>query len=164
MPVWLIVLLVGIVLEAVFIFLCAYFSGGHSSLDWGTEDLLSGIFLFFSIVTGAALFIGTPIIGVAEKEYDYVQYENIYSVRGTNDNVEGSFFLGTGTIDEDTYYVVFVEDEKYIKLNKYNVENTFIVEVETGDNYVRCIKEKWSMNDCYILYVPKGTIVVEYRI
>ena len=165
MPVWLIVLLSCLVVTLVLGYILANkFIWNIEKWNYDkkecTEMFLTGTFVIFL----ASTLVAPLFIGMAEETYDYVQYENIYSIRSTDDEIDGSFFLGSGYIDEKTYYVVFVEDEKGIKLNKYNTINTYIVEVDNGNYYVRCVKEKWSMSDYYILYVPVGTIIVEYRI
>lgn len=150
MPVWVIILIVAVVAIIVFVALGC----------WLSEETFWGIGTLIGIVG----VIACVAVGPLECNYDYVKYENIYSIRSTNDDIDGSFFLGSGYIDEDTYYMVFVEDEKGIKLDKYDTRYTYIVEVDDGNHYVRSIKEKWTLQGYYILYVPVGTIIVEYRI
>ena len=150
MPVWVIILIVALVAIIVFAALGI----------WLSEE----IFWDIGALIGIVGVIACVAVGPLENSYDNIQYENIYSIRSTNDDIEGHFFLGSGYIDECTYYVVFVEDEKGIKLNKYDTRRTYIVEVDDGNHYVRHVKEKWTLGDYYILYVPVGTIIVEYRI
>lgn len=150
MPVWGIILIVAVVAFIVFMALGCW--------------LHEGDFCGIGVLIGMVGMIACIAVGPLEHNYDHVQYENIYSIRSTDDDVDGRFFLGSGYIDEDTYYIVFVEDEKGIKLNKYDTKYTYIVEVDDGNHYVRHVKEKWTLDDYYILYVPVGTIIVEYRI
>jgi hypothetical protein len=150
MPVWVIILIVAAVAIIVFAALGC----------WLSEET----FWYIGTLIGIVCVIACTAVGPLEHNYDHIEYENIYSIRSTNDDIEGHFFLGSGYIDEDTYYMVFVEDEKGIKLDKYDTRYTYIVEVDDGNHYVRHIKEKWTLGDYYILYVPVGTIIVEYRI
>ena len=150
MPVWVIVLIVVIVAIVVLLSL-GYFLA---------EESFCGV----ASLVGIIGFVATFFCGLAERSYETIIYDNIYSVRGTYDEIDGFFFLGTGTIDEDTYYVVFVEDERGYKLQKFDAIRTYIVEVDDGNYYVEHVKEKWTLSDYYVLYVPVGTIIVEYRI
>lgn len=164
MPVWVIVLLSGFLFFTLSMFIAIRMCKGVSGWSWETEDTIETICTVLCVISFFGTAIATPLVGIAEQEYYEIQYENIYSVRGTNNDLEGNFFLGTGSIDETTYYMVFVEDNRGYKLEKYNSMYTHIVEVDDGHYYTVRYKEKWSMNDEYILYVPEGTIFVEYRI
>lgn len=165
MPVWLIVLLSCLFVSLVLGYILANgFIWNIKKWNYDKKDCVETFLTGIFVTLLASMLVAPPIIGSAEQTYDYVQYENIYSVRGTNDDIDGSFFLGSGHIDEESYYIVFVEDEQGIKLNKYNTRHTYIVEVDDGNHYVRLKKDKWDMYDYYILYVPVGTIIVEYRI
>lgn len=150
MPVWVIILIVAVVAFIVFTMLGLFID----------KEIFCTIGALICIVSAVAC----TVVGPLEHNYDHIEYENIYSIRSTNDDIEGHFFLGSGYIDEDTYYMVFVEDEKGIKLDKYDTRYTYIIEVDDGNHYVRHVKEKWTLGDYYILYVPVGTIIVEYRI
>lgn len=164
MPVWLIVLICSACLIAFAVVLASVCDRYSYRLNFRQEDTAS-VFTILGFIIGVLGVVASPIIGCKlEKEYRYVQYENVYSVRGMNDDLDGQFFLGSGYIDEVTYYMVFVEDDKGVKLKKYRYSNTYIVEVDDGHHYVECIKEKWQWDEEYILYVPVGTIIVEYKI
>ena len=127
---------------------------------YNSENIMTttfGIIGFFSLI------FSMPFYSLEHTE-DYVVHDNIYSVKGTNDEVSGQFFLGSGRINERTYYIVFVKDKYGIKMEKYNVCNTYIVEVSDNHYYIRYIKKKWEFKGKYLLYVPEGTVIVEYKI
>lgn len=164
MPVWLIVLISGITLSTILIGICVLIDKFGTPFSFSTEEtlgILTGAFGGICIVMTA---IATPLVASYEEEYYDIQYESIHSIRGTNNDLEGGFFLGTGDIEETTYYYVFVEGGHGYKLEKYDSRVTHIVEVEEGPYYTVRFKEKWSKYDEYILYVPVGTIIVEYKI
>lgn len=165
MPVWLIILLSGLAVTVILAYIsCKGLIWNIEKWDYYKKDCVETFLTLLTVTLGISTVVAPIVTGMAEHNYNYVQYENIYSIRSTDEDIDGSFFLGSGHIDEDTYYVVFVEDEKGIKLNKYDTNNTYVVEVNDGNHCVRHIKEKWSMQDYYVLYVPVGTIIVEYRI
>ena len=164
MAVWQIVLLSGILLSVILIASLVLIDRKGTNLDWNTEDILATTLCVIAAISIFGTLFGTPIVAMFEEEYYKVQYEDIYSVRGMNNESEGSFLLGTGAIDEETYYYVFVKDTNGYKLEKYNTRDTHIVEVDDGNYYVVIFKEKWTNYDQYILFVPIGTIFFEYRI
>ena len=155
---WLLVLLVSVALCAAGIMLLKW-----AESKWDREGL-EVLGMMMVVIFSAAGIIGTPIMVGLEETYDNVVYDNIYSVRGTDNEVEGRFILGSGYIDEDSYYIVFIEDDKGIRMEKFNAENTYIVEVTDGHHYVKDTKEKWTLNDYYTIYVPEGTVIVDFKI
>ena len=68
--------------------------------------------------------------------------------------VEGNFFLGTGSIGETEYYYSFIQTEKGIKRFKADVSRSYIIE-DTNEPYVR-IKKNGRQYD---FHVPAGTII-----
>lgn len=155
---WLLVLLVSLGLCIAGITLSKW-----AASQWDREGL--GVLgLEMAVVFGATAIFGSILTGVAEETYDKVVYNNIYSVRGTDNEVDGRFFLGSGHIDEDSYYVVFVEDDKGIGMRKFDTDFAYIVEVPDDHYYVRYTKEKWTLNPYYTIYVPEGTVIVEFKI
>ena len=158
MKVWIILGIVTII----FIVLCIICFMKHQDSEYydSKYENMGIMFAFISVI----LIMASASVGALEEEYNEVLYDNIYSVRGINSDVNGSFFLGTGSVDEDTYYVVFVEDDKGLRMEKFNTEKTYIVEVEDSNYYVKKVKEKWESNEYYYIYVPKGTVIVEFKI
>lgn len=164
MPVWLIVLISGIALFVILIGICVAVDKFGTPFSFSTEETLEILTGAFGGICIVATAIAAPLVASYEEEYYDIQYESIHSIRGANNDLEGGFFLGTGSIDERTYYYVFVEGEHGYKLEKYDSRVTHIVEVEEGPYYTVKFKEKWSGYEEYILFVPVGTIIVEYKI
>lgn len=157
MKIWIILGIVAFIFLVIFI-ICMIKDKGYYEDDRyhiiSTISLFACIFLYMSMIFVACL----------EDEYNEVVYDNIYSVRGVNSEVNGAFFLGTGSVDESTYYVVFVEDEKGLRMEKFNTRKTYIVEIEDNNYCVKITKEKWEIYDYYTIYVPEGTVIVEFKI
>jgi hypothetical protein len=91
----------------------------------------------------------------------------------------GSFVLGTGSIEHRDYYYVFTDmgNNQWLK-QKFPMETTFIKEVTTEPRalaYRRTIYSQWlktwmwwlenflDTTESYVLEVPKGTIIEEYK-
>ena len=157
MKVWMILGIIFIIFVVIFV-ICAIKSHNY----W--KDSRYIIMTVISGIISAILIIFTIFFNCLEEEYNEVLYDNIYSVRGVNSEVNGVFFLGTGSVDESTYYVVFVENEKGLRMEKFNIENTYIVEIEDNNYCVKRVKEKWEFNEYNYIYVPKGTVIVEFKI
>lgn len=157
MAIWLMVLLVGIILVLTALLLAVFFAYVKNDED---KSFPFGVLTFLlTLVFGIATFI----VADFEEEYSIVEYDNIYSIRGLNGGTESTFFLGTGTIEEKTYYYVFVETDRGFELKRYRTYFTVIKEVDDGNYYIAKQKNKWE-SEYYILYVPKGTIVVQYTV
>ena len=155
-----------LILLSVFIFnLVKYIKaikGRWSSYDEEDASLgmtMSSIFGVFALVL--------TIIGICH----YPMYQtpssthivDIMSIsRGSS--VEGHFALGTGTIEEQSYYFYYYETEKGIKLGKVPADNTYIVET---DEFVPSIYEVKEANTFFTynnLYVPVGTVMTVYSL
>lgn len=79
-------------------------------------------------------------------------------------SVEGHFALGSGTIEEESYYFYYYETEKGIKLGKVPADNTYIIET---DEFVPSIYEVKEANTFFTynnLYVPIGTVMTVYSL
>ena len=123
--------------------------------------------------------------------YDYNiplnQEAKIYSICAV-DSISGSFFLGSGYISSDRYYYFYIEQEGGLVLCKSNASDAIIYETDLltpkiaiscenfalGINYT--VEEfvsrniKYNLDDSEIhvksikLYVPKGTIIKEFKL
>mgnify|MGYP000630283228 CR=1 FL=1 len=151
--------------------------------------ILMGILLYFAYknercgkleyiaIIGLTIFfyiIGSAMINEIFGTYKPVSGEtkNIISLRNNNE-VSGSFILGSGRIDEKEYYYTFIKinNDKY-KRKKYPVEKSVIY--ETSQNSQKVVEKRKTIDDpliigCiseekYILRVPKGTIVKEFKV
>lgn len=103
---------------------------------------------------------------------------NIKSVK-FDTRYQGSFVLGTGSIEHKDYYYVFTDmgNNQWLK-QKFPMETTFIREVATEPRalaYRRTMHSQWfktwmwglenflDITESYVLEVPKGTIIEEYK-
>lgn len=157
MKVWMILGIVAIIFLVIFI-ICM-----EKAKDYW-KDFRYTIMSYISGCIFAILIVNMIFFGVLEEEYNEIVYDNIYSVRGVNNEVNATFFLGTGVSSDNTYYVVFVEDDKGLRMEKFDTRNTYIVEIEDNNYCVKKVKEKWKFMEYNYIYVPKGTVIVEFKI
>lgn len=127
-----------------------------------------GVALVFCIVKSVEV-SNSPESSVVEELYD------IYSLRdesGTN----GNFFMGTGTISNDVYYVVLVKDsigyyqevlEGRVYIIESDEETPRVVQVSYyryNQSYSELFNFNKTQDSHYIVYVPVGTIIINYSI
>ena len=79
-------------------------------------------------------------------------------------SVEGHFALGSGTIEEESYYFYYYETEKGIKLGKVPADNTYIVETNEFIPSIYEVKEANTFFTYNTLYVPIGTVMTVYSL
>jgi hypothetical protein len=102
--------------------------------------------------------------------------EEIYSVNSEL-GVTGSFFLGCGSIEGEIYYVVLMKNDlgyyqEVFKGDIYIVETDDMAPAIQRINYYRGTNEGLSVvfnfkrvtKPHYIIYVPVGTVVINYTI
>lgn len=107
--------------------------------------------------------------------------KHIHTLKDANSGLEGSFFLGTGSIGSTWYYQAYVNTEDGFHKEKFKQNITYIKEVDhikpKVEKYIEVTHNNWfetwltgvaiSNGCCYtkiILYVPKGTIIREFRL
>lgn len=138
------------------------------------------VFLRFVIVIAAL----TGLIMVPARVYDYYEgdYEytrhayktsKLFSLK-SNSELNGSFILGTGVINERSYYYFYYQTaDGGMKLDKVGTNDAVLYET-TGtphiedwgrfedfykyDTLVKADAKFWSCDCSYKLYIPKGTI------
>lgn len=79
-------------------------------------------------------------------------------------SVEGHFTLGSGTIEETSYYFYYYETDKGIKLGKVEADDTYIVETSEFIPSIYEVKEANTFSTYNILYVPIGTVMTVYNL
>lgn len=79
-------------------------------------------------------------------------------------SVEGHFALGSGTIEEESYYFYYYETEKGIKLGKVPANNTYIIETDEFVPSIYEVKEANTFFTYNTLYVPVGTVMTVYSL
>ena len=145
---------------------------------------------FYALSEGVSIFqplfaigITLPLIFAGDcvmiDKREYVKMCNIYSLKNDSE-ISGSFILGSGSIDESEVYLYFYKTkEGYVRGEKL-VSDTYIKEVEGEPAALYCIyqytrsrfgffnkdyyKNKTMHNGKYVLRVPKGTIVQEFKV
>jgi hypothetical protein len=106
---------------------------------------------------------------------------NIYSIKREN-VVDGSFFLGSGSIDTSRDYIFYYKDtDDFFRLGSVPTRKSRIKECEVTDGFIPyaryqtiyyntafwysfglgCSHQKNTMTD---LYVPVGTIIQEFKL
>lgn len=163
---------------------------GSYPLPWWVHLLLSPIYAVGSFIVTFVILIIMFLIAFPDKEYDLstTQKTEIYSIGlNTAGEVHGSFVLGCGTINGETYpayrFYTITEDGKY-HLNEVNANNFDIVCTDTvapcivynATQYVEHPKRlKFIFNEdihsdvkkVYLggtIYIPENSVVQSYKI
>lgn len=154
-----------LLLVGVFIFnLVKYIKA--SKERWGYDQDDASIGMTMSSIFGVFVLVLT-IIGICH--YPIYQTPSLTHVvdimsisRGSS--VEGHFALGSGTIEEESYYFYYYETEKGIKLGKVPADNTYIVETNEFVPSIYEVKEANTFFTYNTLYVPIGTVMTVYSL
>ena len=170
-----ILILVGVI--GGFIFGCC---GG-----WGVSDGLLCALLGF-IITGliSMMLCGMIIPAIAEANgaahiVEHTDVKPLYALKD-NSNISGSFFLGTGSIDEDDYYYYITHEKgKGYSVNKMRADDSFTyleyLSAEDCEYDKPCLvyyydewESKtlrffaWSPFNWHTFYIPEGSIIENY--
>ena len=179
-----------IILMIIFVGLFVY--AIHSD-SYSSDNLAhnTGILAFITFASwiGMTIFAVHGEIRIMSKYYDssIVSDTTIIKSIALNNEIDGTFFLGIGTIDqEDVYKYYQVDDSVTFKLENVPVNNTRVREVDADSAFVPHIVSyyytkgelhhwwffRWMTNTDeveyfdnlhklkeHIIYVPKGTIV-----
>jgi hypothetical protein len=129
--------------------------------------------LFSTFIWGPALIISAEYpVEVSREDRQY----QIYSIRN-NDNISGSFFLGSGRINEVEHYYMFAKNERggFIR-SKIQVNNAALYEDSNSpyvfyqkvtyrfNKWVCLIPFTWEENTSYDIHVPANTIIEKYEV
>ena len=120
---------------------------------------MSSIFGIFSLAL--------TIVGICHyPEYQTPSSTHIVDIMSISrgSSVEGHFALGSGTVEEKSYYFYYYETEKGIKLGKVPADNTYIVETDKFVPSIYEIKEANTFFTYNSLYVPIGTVMTVYSL
>ena len=131
---------------------------------------LFGIFIVF--------LIGCGIRGIIDMSIRDHKYKKIsFKIKSINDRFssEGSFILGSGSIENTEYYYYYYNTNKGYKLGKKDTDYCYINEWNKSYGKIEYdVKYKESTNwflsesnkrcSDYIIYVPKNTIISKYRL
>lgn len=90
-----------------------------------------------------------------------IEKVELYSIENT-DTISGSFFLGSGKINETKYYCCYRKlDDGGLQYYEFEVDKTTVYEtLQSGSQaYVEVVTNGYGNIIEYKLYVPKDTIV-----
>jgi hypothetical protein len=107
--------------------------------------------------------------------------EYIYSLKDANSGLQGDFILGTGSISSTWYYQAYVYTDDGYHKEKFEQSRSYIKEdahtKPTVEKFIIRTHRNWFMTwltgnptsdaghyNKYILHVPKGTIIREFRL
>lgn len=120
---------------------------------------MSGIF--------GAIVLALTITGICHyPEYQTPSSTHIVDIMSINrgSSVEGHFSLGSGTIEETSYYFYYYETDRGIKLGKVEADDTYIIETSEFIPSIYEVKEANTFSTYNILYVPVGTVMTVYNL
>lgn len=132
--------------------------------SYDEEDASIGMTM--SSIFGAVALVST-IVGICSyPEYQTPSSTHVVDIMSISrgSSVEGHFALGSGTIEEESYYFYYYETEKGIKLGKVPADNTYIIETDKFVPSIYEIKEANTFFTYNNLYVPIGTVMTVYSL
>ena len=135
-------------------------------------------FIIMGLVVG--VFFALPFIETAEmgpKVPNGEPYKIELVALKDNNAVNGNFFLGTGTIEEDQYYFYLTKTEKGIQQRKLkNTDDVYLNYTENADTPHIIVQKCRCANPVinflalgptfteYYIYVPEGSITNEFSV
>ena len=152
-------------LLSIFIYnLIKYINASKDRWDYDDEDASIGMTI--SSIFGVVVLVLT-IIGICHyPEYQTPSKTHIVDIMSISrgSSVEGHFSLGSGTIEETSYYFYYYETDKGIKLGKVEADDTYIVETDEFIPSIYEVKEANTFSTYNTLYVPFGTVMTVYSL
>lgn len=148
----------------------------EESWCWSFWEILGWGFLTLICATGIAVVVTIISSSIAEvdadKTYHLSEDIEIYALQD-NITTDGSFFLGSGHIDDELKYFYVEKTDLGYTIKNVDADQAYIQ--YTSD---RCHIEKQSytfnnwfvrliaipLNDRYVIYIPEGSIVNNYSV
>lgn len=133
---------------------------------WSYDDEDASIGMIMSSVFGGFV-LALTIVGIGYYPvYQTPSSTHIVDIMSISrgSSVEGHFALGSGTIEEESYYFYYYKTEKGIKLGKVPADNTYIIETDEFVPSIYEIKEANTFSTYNNLYVPVGTVMTVYSL
>jgi hypothetical protein len=146
-------------------------------------DFGDGVLVFmFTCFVGVLLSLAIMVLGggIATASGAPTQSEKVESVEvislNDNSNTEGTFFLGSGSVNEELVYYYAYESDKGITVGEIDADEVYINYTDKQprlEKYQTKFKSEflnWSFaylgeDSCYYkLYIPEGSIIEEYTI
>lgn len=125
------------------------------------------------------IIVALSMIGLEHEKDNKIGRTDIYSI-SVNSQLEGSFFLGSGTINEELYYYFVKKGKHGHQIDKIKVdEDLYVLEGEKKPHIeftkYKCVKQSWFSKLFFkpsvfykggekIIHVPRGTIIRNYII
>lgn len=156
------IILIGLGILCVFASMCfAVHCEGYIGVMTEKKQILIIVISILAILVSFGI-IASGVVTYAYIEEIEVLHDEIISLQ-PEAGVEGSFVLGSGCIDTRMFYFTYVKTEKGYLIRKISTENQDVYIRETdGTPRVCKIKERWSLNDYIVIYVPEGTIISQF--
>lgn len=160
------------VIMTIFVLLLVFYDGDFLTEAIG-NSILSAFFL--SLVVG--LLVGGIVAKSSPNEYKIMSTESLLVIQD-NKEIEGSFFLGCGTINGNMKYVYIVEEEFGQTMKSINVNDVYLKETQDNEPKIVHYKQQvinrklnfWFLTDEWlndtktVIEVPNGTIKYDYNI
>lgn len=135
--------------------------------------IISSVLSFFigGIIT---LVICTAGENILERE-ERIMYSVDLITLDTNEDIRGTFFVGSGQIGEEMYYHFYYKTLKGIKYKRVLSEDCYIIETDEKPSYKKYgqfIKDTTAFfytsgskgDGRQVLFIPKGTIKSNYKV
>lgn len=143
--------------------------------DLGEKIGYSVLILLTSFLISLIVWLGASAITTccAEIKYDIVSDTKIIALKD-NQNVNGSFYIMGGYVDEDLYYYYATETEFGYKTEKIKADNAYIKYTD-GETHIERYEGEFASgsaylwgacicSDRYIIYCPEGTVTNEFDV
>lgn len=157
-----------------FYFIAQCWIDGCNGID---ENIYATIFLpLMAIGAGLILWFSIGfIIGCFMPTVEIKETKELYALQNSSE-IGGSFFLGSGRVDEEMYYIYIVKEDKgkQMKTLKIDANDIYLndnVDTPTLDIYSKDFKYEWMYwfamvgTDCkYVFNIPSGSIDYKYNI
>ena len=165
---WFIIGIVAVVIYIIWMCADELFSGGEIAV-LGFMSFLGAMLVAFLLT----LFSSAIAYSCADKTYSVAEDVEIYALQD-NITTEGSFFLGSGHIDDELKYFYVEETDLGYTIKHVDADDTYIQYTDG-----RCHLEKHTytydgwfaqavtmplFGDRYVFYIPEGSVINNYSV
>ena len=97
---------------------------------------------------------------------DFQNFYNIEQIKLNTSGIYGDFFLGCGTISNETLYYFYTNENGAIRLKKvsYNYVTIYYTKEQPKVIYTRTSNACSGYNYKWDIYIPEGSIVNNYDV
>jgi len=136
------------------------------------STVLFGVFMFLILLIAPIFFF---VIYTKDDYHEIEKHDWYIESLGNDKYLSGSFFLGSGTINEIDYYYFYVNTTNGYSRLKRPISETYIIETDNRKPELTIVYDHYDNTDkfwtvaedtklYYKLYVPKGTIIRDFRV